>query len=192
MKRFILAALTAFSSWSGFAVVPANAQNIYPYQQPQFRPGWTTPLSPYLNMLVPGNAAVNYYALVEPQFQRRQYYNQMNQTIQGLFNQLPQPPDIQSEEDFNAPMPASGHPTVFNYTGNYFTTLTGQPVPSLGANPQRAIGGGGMMGAGRRPGMGMGMGGGMGTGSMFQSMRPGMGAGGGGTNMQPGMGGFGR
>jgi hypothetical protein len=185
MKRFILAAFAVFSTWLGLAAVPAAAQNIYPYQQPMFRPGWTTPLSPYLNLLIPGNAAVNYYALVEPQFQRRQYRNIMNQTVQGLINQLPQPPGIMSEEDFNAPMPATGHPTAFNYTGSYFTTLTGQPIPSLGTYSQRTMGGGGMMGAGRRPGT---------MGGMTSYMRPGMGAGGAGTwpNMRPGMGPAGR
>jgi hypothetical protein len=180
MKRFILALLAVPLAWLGLAAVPAAAQNVYPYQQPRFGPGWQTPLSPWLNMLIPGNAAVNYYALVEPQFQRRQYRNQLNVTIQGLINEIPQPPGIMSEEDFNAPMPATGHPTAFNYTGSYFTTLTGQPVPSLGGYAQRTTGAGGMMGPGRRPGL---MGGGTGM------MRPGMGVGAAGTwpNMRAGM-----
>jgi hypothetical protein len=185
MKRFILAALAVISTWLGLAAVPAAAQNTYPYQQPMFRPGWTTPLSPYLNMLITGNPAVNYYGLVQPQFQGRQYQNTTNQTIQGLINQLPQPPGIMSEEDFNAPMPATGHPTAFNYTGSYFTTLAGQPIPSLGTISQRRMGGGaGGMGMGGRPGM---------MGGMTSYMRPGMGAAG--TwpnNMRPGMGPFGR
>jgi hypothetical protein len=184
MKRFILTLLVVPLAWLGFAAVPAAAQNVYPYQQPRFGYGWQTPLSPWLNMLIPGNAAVNYFALVEPQFQRRQYFNQMNQTISGILNQLPQPPGIFLEEELNAPMPATGHPTAFNYTGSYFTTLTGQAIPSLGTYSQRAMGAGGM-GPGRRPGM---MGGAMGA------MRPGMGTGAAGTwpNMRPGMGTFGR
>ncbi len=183
MKRFIFATVAVLFAWLGLATVPASAQNIYPYQQPMFRPGWSTPLSPYLNMLIPGNPAINYYALVEPQFQRRQYRNIMNQTIQGLINELPQPPGIMLEEDFNAPMPAAGHPTAFNYTGSYFTTLTGQAVPSLGGYAQR--GAGGAMGASSRPGL---MGGGTGM------TRPGMGMGSPGTwpNMRPGMGPMGR
>jgi hypothetical protein len=190
MKRFIFAAVAVLFAWLGLAVFPAEAQNIYPYQQPQFRPGWQTPLSPYLNMLIPGNAAVNYYALVEPQFQRRQYRNIMNQTVQGIINELPPPPGIFAEEDLNAPMQGTGHPTAVNYTGSYFSTLNGQPFVSEGTFSRRPGMGGGMMGAGGmgaggRPGM---MGGAMGA------MRPGMGMGASGTwpNMRPGMGPLGR
>src|SRR5579875_1140256 len=176
MKRFIFATLAVFFVWLGAATGPAAAQNTYPYQQPMFRPGWSTPLSPYLRMLVPGNAAVNYYGLVEPQFRNREYRAVMNQTIQGLINEMPEPPGILLEEELNGPMRATGHPTAFNYTGSYFTTLTGQPMASLGGYGQRAAGGGRMMG------MGMGM------------MRAGMGMGGAGTwpNMRPGMGPMGR
>jgi hypothetical protein len=180
MKRFILAALAVLLAWLGLPAVPASAQNIYPYQAPRYGPGWQTPLSPYLNLLIPGNAAVNYYALVEPQFQRRQYRNQLNLTLQGVINQLPQPPGI-VEEDFNAPMPATGHPTAINTTGSYFSTLLGQPYAGEGAfMQQRRTGAGGMMGAGGRPmGMGMGgmgMGGVMGGAGIWPNIRPGMGA----------------
>jgi hypothetical protein len=181
MKRFILVTLAVVSAWLGFAAMPAEAQNIYPYMQPRFQYGWQTPLSPYLNLLIPGNTAVNYYALVEPQFQRRQYFNQMSQTVQGILNQLPQPPGIMPEEDFNAPMPATGHPTAINYTGQYFSTLMGQPYVSTGAyaSAQRRMG---MMGPGMRPGIG--------GGGIYSYMRPGMGMGAAGTwpNMRPGMG----
>lgn len=187
MKRFILAALVVLLAWLGLAAVPAAAQNIFPYQQPRYGPGWSTPLSPYLNLLIPGNAAINYYGLVEPQFQRRQYANQLNQTISGIINQLPQPPGIMAEEDLNAPMPGTGHPTAVNYTGTYFSTLNGQPFASEGAYSQRRMGmGGGMMGPGGRPGM-MGGGGGM-MGMMRPGMGMGMGAAGTWPNMRTGMG----
>lgn len=181
MKRFILAALAVVFAWFGFAVVPAAAQNIYPYQQPRFGPGWQTPLSPYLNLLIPGNTAVNYYALTEPQFQRRQYANQTNLTLQGILNQLPQPPGIPPEEDFNAPMPATGHPTAVNYTGSYFSTLTGQPFMSEGSYAQTARSASASSMMMRRTGM---RGGGA---AMMGAMR---GTGGAGTwpNMRPGMG----
>ena len=176
MKRFVLAALAVPLAWLGVAAAPAAAQNIYPYQAPRYGPGWQTPLSPYLNMLIPGNAAVNYYALVEPQFQARQYRAQLNQTLQSIVNQLPEPPGIEAE-DFNAPLRSTGHPTAFNYTGSYFnSTMIGQPI--VNPNVRRLGAGGGMMGAGARPmGMGsMGMGG-MGTGGagVWPNMRPGMG-----------------
>jgi hypothetical protein len=183
MTRFILAALAVLSTWLGFVAGPAAAQNIYPYQQPRFQYGWQTPLSPYLRLLLPGNTAVNYYSLVEPQFQQRRYFNQMNQTIQGIMNQLPPPPEIVPEEDFNAPMPATGHPTAINYTGSYFSTLLGQPYVSTGAYAQRRMGAG-MMGPSGRP---MGMGGA----GIWPNMRPGMGGAGTWPNMRP-MGGLGR
>jgi hypothetical protein len=184
MKRFILAALAIGFAWLSLAAGPAAAQNTYPYQAPRYGPGWQTPLSPYLLMMVPGNAAVNYYNLVEPQFQARQYRNLTSQTIQGILNQIPEPPGIMSEEALNAPMPGTGHPTAVNYTGSYFATLTGQPFSSEGAYGQRAMMmGRSQMGAGRGPGMG---------GGMMGMMRPGMGMGGGMMGgMRPGFG-FGR
>lgn len=179
MKRFILSPLAVVLMWFVWAAGPAAAQNAYPYQTPRYGPGWQTPLSPWLNMLIPGNSAVNYFALVEPQFQRRQYFNQMNLTVQGLINRLPPPPGTMEELDLDAPMPATGHPTAVNYTGSYFATLMGQPYTSVGVYSQRRTGAA-MMGPGGRPGMMGGMGG----------MRPGMGMGGGSnwTNMRPGMG----
>jgi len=174
MKRFVLAVFAVGFTWLHMAVEPAAAQNIYPYQQPRYGPGWQTPLSPYLNLLIPGNTAVNYYALVEPQFQRRQYRNIMSQTLQGLINQIPPPPGIVSEEEFNVPMRATGHPTAFNYTGSYFnSTLIGQPLVS--AFPQRRIGAGGAMVPGGGSGMMPGMGGMMGGSGIWPNMRPGMG-----------------
>ncbi|HTU91085.1 MAG TPA: hypothetical protein VMF69_13490 [Gemmataceae bacterium] len=183
MKRFILSPLAVALVWLSWAAGPVAAQNTYPFQAPRYGPGWQTPLSPYLNMLIPGNAAVNYFALVEPQFQRRQNFNQINQTLQGLVNQIPQGPGIMEEEELNAPMRSTGHPTAVNYTGSYFSTLTGQPYSSVGAFAQRRTGAG-MMGSGRSGMMGGSMGGGMrpwmgGTGGsgMWPNMRPGMGMG---------------
>lgn len=180
MKRFILSPLAVVLMWFVWAAGPAAAQNAYPYQTPRYGPGWQTPLSPWLNMLIPGNAAVNYFALVEPQFQRRQYRNMLGQTLQGIINQVPPPPGILEEEDLSAPMPATGHPTAVNYTGTYFSTLTGQPYSSVGVFAQRRTGVG-AAGPGGRPGM---------TGGAMGGMRPGMGMGGGGswTNTRPGMG----
>ncbi|HTU16655.1 MAG TPA: hypothetical protein VMG10_01220 [Gemmataceae bacterium] len=132
MKRFVLAPLAVLLAWWVAAANPASAQNTYPYMQPRFGAGYTTPLSPFLNLLLPGNTAVNYYALVEPQFQRRQYRNQMNQTLQGIYNQLPTPPGVEEEANINAPLSSAGHPTAFGYTGSYF----GSPViPASITNP---------------------------------------------------------
>lgn len=175
MKRFILAALAVLLAWLVLAPSPAAAQNTYPYQMPRYGPGWQTPLSPYLLLTLPGNTAVNYYNLVEPQFQSRQYRNQLGLTLQGMLSQLPPPPGIMTEADLNAPMPATGHPTAFNYTGSYFSNLTGQPLTGEGGFAQGRTGAG-TMGAGRS---------GMTRGGMMGGMRPGMGMGG---FMRPGMG----
>ncbi|MHB1423538.1 MAG: hypothetical protein ACYC3I_10160 [Gemmataceae bacterium] len=199
MKRFILAASVVLVCWLGLAAAPAVAQNTYPYMQPRFGPGWQTPLSPYLNLLIPGNTAVDYYGLVEPQFQQRQYNNMTNQTILGLINQFPAPPGIFEGGDIYAPLNATGHPIAINYTGTYFSNLTGQPYPGIGGLQQRRLGGGGgrPMGAGGMGGMGMGGMGGMGMGGMGGMGMGGMGGmgmgmgGGGGTwpnNARSGMG----
>lgn len=195
MKRFTLAAPTLLFLWLTLSAVPAAAQNIYPYQAPSYGPGYQTPLSPYLNLLLPGNTAVNYYGLVQPLFQARQYRNMNNLTLQGIMSQIPEPPGIFAE-DLNAPMPSTGHPTAVNYTGSYFSTLTGQPFVSVGAFAQQRRTGGGAAGpvGGGRGGMGMmGMRGGMGlTSYMRPGFNTGMSGGGVWPNMRSGIGQFGR
>jgi hypothetical protein len=198
MKHLILATLAVLFAWLGLAAGPVAAQNTYPFQAPNFSPGWQTPLSPYLNMLLPGNTAINYFALTQPQFQQRQYQNQTNMTIQGILGQIQPPPGI-TDEELNAylslPLRSTGHPTAINYTGSYFSTLMGYPYTGEGMMLRRMGMGGGMMGAGGRSmgmgGMGMGMGGmgmgGMGMGGMgMGGMGMGMGMGGMGSMRSPG------
>jgi hypothetical protein len=138
MQRFILASL-ASSLVLAAAGAPARAQNIYPYQQPQYGPGYQTQLSPYLNMLRGGDPAANYFLGVLPEFQRRENRNEFRSQIQGLqvlTSPLRQNPLAGLDEgDIPRGMSASGHPTAFSYTGTYF----GGPAQGLG-----------MMG-GRRP-----------------------------------------
>jgi hypothetical protein len=172
MKRSILSLLAPLFAWFALAASPAAAQNIYPFQTPQFRYGYQTPLSPYLNMLIPGNAAVNYYALVEPQFQRRQQFNLLNNQIQSLaINQIPPPPGA-VDVDLTAPMPATGHPVAFSYTGSLFNNVMVGPS-SAGVLPSGVRPGAGQQ-AGYRPAQAPGMGGG-GAG-VWPNMRPQYGA----------------
>jgi hypothetical protein len=119
MKRLILAPLAALFGLLTVTVAPAAAQNTYPFQQPRFGLGYHTQLSPYLNMLNPGDAAANYYGRVLPEFQRREDRKQIYGSIQGITNLLPRRPGIM-EGEFDAPMPSTGHPTAFGYTGSYF------------------------------------------------------------------------
>jgi len=138
MKRFILAPFAVLLTWLVVAANPASAQNTYPYMPPRYGPGFQTPLSPYLRMLIPGDPAINYYSLVEPQFQNRQFRNQTRMTVQSLASQIPPPPGV-VEGDINAPIPSAGHPTAFGYTGGYFAgPMMGQPV---GALPMQRRGG---------------------------------------------------
>src|SRR6516165_10061769 len=99
MKRSLLASFAALLGLLA-AYSPVSAQFTYPFQAGQRYPGWQTPLSPYLNLLRPGNPAVNYYGLVEPEFQRRQDRGVIYNSLQSLANQLPQRPGIM-EEEFN-------------------------------------------------------------------------------------------
>jgi hypothetical protein len=119
MKRFILAPSAALFVLMAVGVVPAAAQNTYPYMPPRFGPGYQTQLSPYLRMLIPGDQAINYFSLVLPEFQRRQDRNQFQMQIQGLTNLLPPRPGI-TDRDIDTPLPSTGHPTAFGYTGTYF------------------------------------------------------------------------
>ncbi len=119
MKRLILAPLAALLGLLVLNVAPAAAQNVYPFQPPRYGPGYQTPLSPYLNFLRGGDPAANYFLGVQPEFQRRQDRNQIYGSIQGISNLLPRRPGI-FEEDIDRPLPSSGHPTAFGYTGSYF------------------------------------------------------------------------
>ena len=119
MKRFILAPLAAFFGLLVAAVDPAAAQNTYPFRAPAFGPGYQTQLSPFLNMLRFGDPAANYFGGVVPEEQRRVNRNTFQGQIQGLTNLLPARPQLR-EGDIDTPLPSTGHPTAFGYTGSYF------------------------------------------------------------------------
>ena len=170
MKRILLAPVAVLLAWLTLGSTPASAQYTYPFSPPLYGPGYQTQLSPYLNLLRGGNPAANFYAGVVPEMQRRQDRNAVYGSLQALTMQFPAPPGI-NEEDYDAPMYSTGHPTAFNYTGMYFnSSMMGQG--SMNPYSRR-------MGMGQRQGMG-GMGG--------------MGGGGGGVwpNMNQQMGGMGR
>jgi hypothetical protein len=179
MTRFILVPLTVVLAWSALAVAPASAQFTYPFRPPQYGPYYQTQLSPYLNMLRPGDPAVNFYTGVVPEVQRRQDRNAIYSSLQGLGSQIPLPPGI-TNRDIDLPLASTGHPTAFGYTGTYFA---GNMAGRYFGNPfgqRRGMGGMGMGGMGMG---GMGMGGmGMGGGGF-----PGMGMGQGSSGVWPQM-----
>lgn len=77
---------------------------------PQNRPA----VSPYLNLLRPGNSAgVNYYGLVRPQLEFRN-------NLQNLQQQITDNRDAISAFAATAPLPTTGHTTSFLNTGGYF------------------------------------------------------------------------
>ena len=83
-------------------------------------------VSPYLNLLRPGNSpGVNYYGLVRPQMEfRNSIQNLQQQTASNRAG-------LAVIED--ASLPATGHATSFLNTGGYFTSRSGLGSSSLGA-----------------------------------------------------------
>jgi hypothetical protein len=166
MNRFAIAPFVISLAWLISDLGFASAQFTYPYRPPQYGPGYAPQLSPYLNMLRPGDPAINYFSGVMPELQRRQDRTNMYGSLQGLMMQLPAPPNL-SEQDFDVPMVSTGHPTAFNYTGMYFNnSMIGQGT-AIPYSQRR----GGMMSQ-QRPGQ-MG-----GSGGTWPNMMPRMGMGG--------------
>jgi hypothetical protein len=136
MQRWIPAAVLAFVVL-GLAGRPAVAQNIYPYQPPQYGPGYQTMLSPYLNMLRGGDPAANYFLGVLPEFQRRQNAAQFSTQISGLQAQIA--PLLTPEEIIAARekpkglLPAGQIPYAFGYYGTYFNQVPGLVRPGAAA-----------------------------------------------------------
>jgi hypothetical protein len=171
MTRFILSLSAAGFVWLAAAVAPASAQFAYPIRPPQYGPYYQTQLSPWLNMLRGGDPAANYYAGVNPEFQRRQDRNAIYNSLQNIGMQIPPPPGITNRE-LDLPLASTGHVTAFNYTGTYFggnaaTRSLSNPFPSR---------------RGPTPGVGGAMGGlpGQGSGGVWPNMMmpsPGMGGG---------------
>lgn len=112
-------------------IFPAGAR----CQLPQ--PGWTpnTPgptVSPYLNLLRPGNSpAINYYGLVRPQFDTLAGF----QRVQQRFNQLSAAQTLSEGPPTDTLV--TGHQSSFmNYAGYFMTTNVGtRPVGAPAATP---------------------------------------------------------
>jgi hypothetical protein len=94
------------------------------YVPPPTSPFPQQPLSPYLNLLRPGNSAINYYGLVRPQ---QQFYS----SLQQLQQQVQAPVNTVIVADPNA-FPITGHPTRFLNYSHYFFNQGGAGVVSGG------------------------------------------------------------
>ncbi len=127
-----------------FAARPVHAQAYVP---PQVGPYGSGGMSPYLNMLRPGNPAVNYYGLVQPQIQATQQFGLLQQQTQQLARtqaSLVAPPTNQAQV-------ATGHTTRFMQYGNYFMTT------GIGRQGNQMAGAGGRQGN-NPPAAGFGLG----------------------------------
>ena len=112
----------------GLAASVASAQ---PRVGPTSRPA----VSPYLNLLRPGNSAgLNYYNLVKPQVEFRNHIQNLQQQVttnQTAITDLA-----------NAAIPTTGHATSFLNTGGYFAGGGSRPGGAGGARPGGAGAGG--------------------------------------------------
>lgn len=122
MKRFILASFASLVGVGALAVGTASAQSVIPYRAPAYGPGFQPQLSPYLNFLRGGDPAANYYLGVVPEFQRRQDRVLLGSNIAGLEERYSEVEDeLRPGEALMPRLPATGHATVFNNTGSYFS-----------------------------------------------------------------------
>jgi hypothetical protein len=136
MKRFHWKMALAFGLWAGLAAAEVRAQ--FQYVQPQTNPYNQPAVSPFLNLRRGGNAAVNYFALVQPQLQTQQALQTLGQQQDYLQQQY--------AASMNAPPAAfiSGHPTYFRNYSHYFPQMGG----GVGGSPFGGGSGGGSFGGG--------------------------------------------
>ena len=128
MKRFLGVAAATLAGVV-LAGAPAHAQMIYPYSRPNYGPGYTPMLSPYLNLLRGGDVSANYFLGTLPEFQRRSQAKQFGSAINSLDLDLQSPPTAEEGVLQFRPLMQAGHPTVFNSTLTYFNQTT--PVPGV-------------------------------------------------------------
>jgi hypothetical protein len=107
MRRFASCSLLFF-----LAAASAQAQVVLQQYQP--RPT----VSPYLNMLRGGNAAINYYGVIRPQMQTAQMLQQLQQ--QQLVLPAARVNVPLTDEDLNLGVPTTGHPVQFMNYGQFF------------------------------------------------------------------------
>jgi hypothetical protein len=117
----IAAALMLFLGVTSAATAqyPGYNQNLNRFGPPPPGGPYGPGLSPYLNLLRGGLPAANYYGGVLPERERRLFQQQAGQSILGLEQDIgivQQP----GGEDLLSPLPGTGHPTAFGYSGSYF------------------------------------------------------------------------
>lgn len=112
MKRQIL-------NWLGVGMLGVLAVNASLGQVPPGYPPSYNPVrpsySPYLNLLRPGNPAVNYYGLVRPEMETLNFLNQVERQVTRLQN---------TPQTIITPgLPPTGHTVGFMNASRYFLTF---------------------------------------------------------------------
>ncbi len=137
MKRLFGPVAASLTAWALLAP-PAHAQMVFPYSRPNYGPGYTPQLSPYLNFLRGGDPAANYFLGTLPEFQRRANAKQFGAAINALnLDLLSQATAQPIDPLLFQPLAQAGHPTVFNNTLSYFNQMT----PVAGVRPPGGRGG---------------------------------------------------
>ena len=117
MKKLVRALVTAAVVAACGSASPALAQ--YPPQPWRPGPAISQPVvSPYLNLLRPGNLAVNYYGLVRPEIE-------FNQSINRLSSQLNAVGQLAQSETGGLGGLATGHPISFMNYSHYYPQTRG-------------------------------------------------------------------
>ena len=129
MNRIALGALA-------LALVPAAARAQVPGQfnpnayAPNMYNRQAQPLSPYLNLLRGGDAAVNYYYGVRPGTQPGAFTGMFNQSAAGprqtFFPVVDTLAGLTDDPQAAMRVAPTGHPVGFNNTLNYFGPTSGQ------------------------------------------------------------------
>lgn len=153
LKRLLVSACIATLGLAGSAAAqfPTNVgpyaggtgyrPGFTPYNPaPLYGPGYTAPLSPFLNLLRGGDSASNYFLGVIPEQQRRANTRAFG-TALGTLAQQQRSQQTQSQAadaDLFTPLPTTGHPVAFQNYGGYFSQPGGRRVaPSQAAQPLR-------------------------------------------------------
>jgi hypothetical protein len=141
-SRFVFLASAAILSLIG-ATNRSEAQQFGVRPPPQYGPGYSAPLSPYLNLLRGGDISANYFLGVQPEFQRRDdRFELLTRTreLEGRANQLENPTEF---EPLVGGTPAGFGDTrsYFSEPGTYYQTVRpggigqGRPQPGVRRTP---------------------------------------------------------
>ncbi|MBX7074770.1 MAG: hypothetical protein K1X71_16635 [Pirellulales bacterium] len=108
-------------------------------------------VSPYLNLMRPGNVANNYYNLVRPEFQQLRVNNEFESNFQQMQRQMMEQPVAGA----NPNLPVTGHSTHYMHHSHYYGNL---PVGGGGggARPRGTVSAISGQGYGRQMGSQMG------------------------------------